>query len=302
MKKVLIIKLGHSETLDSGGDSRGAPVVSLGDVLRTTVILNYFKDARVSWLADKKAMPLLENNPYIKRIFGYNKMVGERLKKESYDLVINLEKSPQICALAGAIHTDKRLGFGVNPLSKSRIALSRQSRRENKDCWQKVLARLVGREWKEEPYILGYKPNSRIKYDIGFNWTTSSKWSNKAWPRAYWDELEALFKGRYSVSWQKGLRGLHRYMDWINSCRLIVSADTLGLHLGLALKKKVVALFGPTPHREIHLYGLGSFLTPKTGLKRLPCLKPRCDKKRQCMEYISPQAVARKIKEEIKYG
>src|SRR3989338_3916876 len=79
-------------------------------------------------------------------------------------------------------------------------------------------------------------------------------------------------------------------------------ADSLGLHLGLALKKKVVALFGPTPHREIHLYGLGSFLTPKTGLKCLPCLKPRCDKKRQCVERISPQTVAEKIEEEIKYG
>ena len=301
MKKVLIIKLGHSETLDSGVDSRGAPVVSLGDVLRTTVILHYFKDDAVSWLADEKAIPLLENNPYIRRIFSYNNDGREQLKKERYDLVVNLEKSPELRVLSGAIHTDSRLGFEVNPLSWSRIALIRQARRQNKDCWQKVLLGALGQEWRGEPYILGYQPKTKIKYDIGFNWTTSSKWSNKAWPKDYWGKLEALLKGRYSLSWQKGLRGLYRYMDWINSCRLIVTADTLGLHLALALKKRVVALFGPTPHREIHFYGLGSFLTPKAPYACLPCLKPRCDKKRQCMEYISPQAVANKIEEEIKF-
>lgn len=67
MKKVLIIKLGYSETLDRSLSS----TTSLRDVLRSTVILHFFKDSRVSWLVDKKASLLLENNKYIHRILAY---------------------------------------------------------------------------------------------------------------------------------------------------------------------------------------------------------------------------------------
>lgn len=299
MRKVLIVKLGYSETLDS----RLGEAVSLGDVLRTTVILHYFKDSQVSWLADRKAMPLLKNNPYIKRIFVYNKEGRARLSREKYDLVVNLEKSPDLRAFCGDLPAGKRMGFENSSCdSKPALELGRQARRQNKECWQKILSRALGRKWKGEPYILGYQPKSRIKYDIGFNWTTSSRWSNKAWPKDYWYRLEALLNGKYSISWQKGLRGLHRYMDWINSCRLIVTADTLGLHLALALRKRVVVLFGPTPPSEIHFYRLGSFLAPKAPYPCLPCLKTSCDKKRQCMEYIFPEDVARRIEEEIKNG
>ena len=299
MRKIFIVKLGYSETLDS----RLSLTTSLGDVLRTTVVLHYFKNDQVDWLADKKAIPLLENNPYIKRIFSYNKGVCRQLKKESYDLVVNLEKSPEACAFCGSLPARERVGFkGPSPDSNAGLELSRQARRENKDCWQKVLSWALGKQWKGEPYVLGYQPKSKIKYDIGFNWTTSSKWSNKAWPKDYWDKLETMLKGGYSVSWQKGLRGLYHYMEWINSCRLIVTADTLGLHLALALKKRVVALFGPTAPAEIYFYGLGSFLVPKAPYACLPCLKPLCDKKRQCMEYILPEDVARKVEKEIKNG
>jgi hypothetical protein len=53
-KKVLIIKLGYSETLDSALSL----TTSLGDVLRTTVILHFFKDWHITWLVDEKALPL----------------------------------------------------------------------------------------------------------------------------------------------------------------------------------------------------------------------------------------------------
>ena len=53
--KVLIIKLGYSETMD-----REISITSsLGDVLRTTVILNYLKSDEVTWVVDEKAFPLL---------------------------------------------------------------------------------------------------------------------------------------------------------------------------------------------------------------------------------------------------
>ena len=38
---------------------------------------------------------------------------------------------------------------------------------------------------------------------------------------------------------------------------VVVCSDTLGMHLAIALKKKIVVLFGPTCPQEIDLYGRG---------------------------------------------
>lgn len=308
MKKVLIIKLSYSETLDS----MLSLTTSLGDVLRTTVILHFFKGSHITWLVDEKARPLLENNKYITRILAYGSNVLEQLRREQFDIIVNLEKLPEVCLLSDSLIAKEYLGFRFNGFNndsqsfysanKKLIELTQDlnKKRENKDCWQKILADALGKRWCGQEYILGYRPKSKIKYDIGFNWSTGNKWVNKAWPRIYWEKLESLIKDKYSISWQEGLDSLYEYIDWVNSCKLIVTADTLGLHLGLALKKRVIALFGPTSPWEIYLYNCGSFLLPESPYDCIPCFKPYCDKERQCMEYISPQIVKERIEYEFK--
>lgn len=309
-KKVLIIKMGYSETLD-----RALSVTtSLGDVLRTTFILNYYKDWKVDWLVDKRAQQLLEYNKYINRIFAYNPSIVDELKEQSYDLVINLEKIPEACFLSDALNTKKRLGFGlkgydlhvknylnyiVGDSKLIEICRERNKKKLNQHCFQEILAKVLHKTWKEERYILGYKPKSNIQYDIGFNWTTSNKWTNKSWPKAHWRKLETLLKDEYTISWQRGLSNIFNYIDWINSCRLIVTADTLGLHICLALGKRVIALFGPTSHREVYLYECGSYILPALDYKCIPCLKPICHKNKMCMEYILPKIVKGKIDNEF---
>lgn len=305
MGKILIIKLGYSETLDK----RLSTTTSLGDVLRTTFLLHYFKNDEVYWLADKKVLPLLERNIYIKKIFVYNKKVQTELEKDSFEAVLNFEKSPSICKLSDSLKANFRFGFnGVFENVENyfggdkrlvRLSADVNARRKNKDCWQKILAEAVGKTWRGEKYILGYKPKSKIKYDIGFNWTTSSKWKNKSWPKVYWQELYKLLKGKYSVSWQKGLKNLYEYIDWINSCRLIVTADTLGLHISIALRKRIIALFGPTSHSEIYLYGCGNAMLPEVSYKCIPCLKQVCHMKKPCMEFIFPEKVKTRIDDEF---
>ncbi|MCX5694753.1 MAG: glycosyltransferase family 9 protein [Candidatus Omnitrophica bacterium] len=310
-QKVLIIKMGYSETLDKALSI----TTSLGDVLRTTFILNYYKDWAVDWLVDGRAQQLLEHNKYIHRIFIYNPSIINELKKEYYDLVINLEKIPEVCFLASSLNAKQRLGFGLkggqahignylkNIIGDSdliEICREHSKKKLNQHCFQEILAKALNKTWKQERYILGYKPKSNIKYDIGFNWTTSDKWTNKSWPESCWQRLEVLLKDKYTISWQKGLSNIYNYIDWINSCRLVVTADTLGLHICLALGKRVVALFGPTSHKEIYSYGCGPYILPASDYKCIPCLKPVCNKKKKCMKYILPEKVKEKIENEFK--
>ena len=112
-ERVLIIKPGYSETLVN----EISRTTSLGDVLRSTVLLHLFKDAKVSWLVDEKAILLLKGNPYIDRIFPYDLTSVLQLQAERFDTVINLEKVAGLCALADSITAWRRYGFRFDPES-----------------------------------------------------------------------------------------------------------------------------------------------------------------------------------------
>jgi len=299
MAKVLIIKLGYSETLDK----EVATTTSLGDVLRTTVILNFLKNDDVSWLVDEKAYPLLENNPYIRRILIFNLESVLQLQQERFDTVINLEKGPGICALSDSINAWRRFGFRFESDTGSAqaydgaekvlgICRDLKKKKQSYLFWQDALASMIGRQWSEkDEYILGYKPRSGVTCDIGFNWVVGHKWPNKAWPEKHWKKLKRMLENKYTVSWQKGLDHLYEYMDWINSCRLIVTNDSLGMHLAIALRKKIVALFGPSSSREVFFYDRGVRILPEADYLCIPCLDSKCTEHISCMDSISPLQV-----------
>jgi heptosyltransferase-2 len=304
-KKVLIIKLGYSETLDK----EVSEISSLGDVVRTTVILHLFKNDYVVWLTDEKAVGLLYNNPLIERIMVYNLNSVLQLENEYFDFVINFEKVPGICALTDRINAWKKLGFRFNPITGEaeayehsdfvmEIIKNDEVKKKYPHCWQESLFKVLGAVWHGEEYIIGYKPKTEVIYDIGFNYQVGAKWPTKAWKLSNWKELEKLCeKDGFSVSWQRGLKNLYEYMDWLNSCKIIVSNDSLGLHLALGLKKKVIGLFGATKETEVYFYNRGIAIIPEKleGRNCRPCYLPECKHNDPCINKINPETVYREI-------
>lgn len=298
MAKILIIKLGYSETLDQeiGRTS------SLGDVLRTTVILDHFKNDHVSWLVDEKAFPLLDGNKHISRILLFDLSTVLQLQKERFDTVINFEKVPGICALADSISAWRRFGFRFDEVNGNAQSYDRSEKvfsichdinkkREYKGCWQKFLIEMIGGEWREQEYILGYQSTSKIECDVGLNYKVGSKWPNKAWAKENWDKLSKILQqNNYSISWQEGLKDIYQYIDWINKCKIIISSDSLGFHIALALKKGVVVIHGPTNANETFMYNRGESIYPK-NFDCAPCFKAICDKEKECIDTIMPEEV-----------
>ncbi len=296
-EKVLIIKLGFSETLVD----EISHTSSLGDVLRSTVLLPLFTDSDVTWLVDEAAISLLKGNKLIKRILPYDLTTVLQLKAERFDTIINLEKVAGICALSDSLTAWRRFGFRFEPdigsaeaYTGSQHALKICSNPEDKiahpDYWEEILFTMVGSKWRGEIPMLGYQPKSEVRYDIGFNHNVGAKWPLKAWPPEYWKELETTIGDKYTVSWQKGLNSIEDYIEWINSLSLIVTNDSLGLHIAHALGKKIVALFGPTKESEIYIKD-GVKLLPEGEFDCLPCLSTKCVKDKPCMYDISPKRV-----------
>jgi len=302
--KILIVKLGYSETLVPEQRKQ----CSLGDVFRTTVLLHLFKNDRVTWLTDRAAVPLLAGNPYIARILTFDPVNILELETERFDKVINLEKIPSICAMADRIDAWNHYGFGYDPETRGveayeeahaalTMATSEDMKKLNDQCWAEVLYSMLGATWHGENYILGYRPQTREQYDLGFNMYVGKLMPVKAWPMAYWTQLAGLAEGRYTVSFQECLDDLNGYIDWINSCRILITNDTLGLYLGVALGKKVLALFGPSSATEQSPHERLRVLTPPLERDCMPCSRPRCALGDSCMRYLKPSMVFEAIRE-----
>ena len=91
---------------------------------------------------------------------------------------------------------------------------------------------------------------------------------------------------------------LFEFPALINICNLFVTSDSLGLHIALALKRKIISLFGPTSMQEIEIYGLGNKLKPK---KKVCCFyKNECFSKPRCIDTIKPEEVFENIQKLLK--
>ncbi|HNW93638.1 MAG TPA: glycosyltransferase family 9 protein [bacterium] len=302
--KVLIIKLGYSETLDP----QIGTLCSLGDVLRTTEILHAYPDAEITWLTDSAAVPLLAGNRRIARILTLDLITVLQLLGERFDSVINLEKVPGICALADRVNAWHKLGFRLDPVTGRAeayehaqealtIASKDDEKRRNNRCWQEVLFAMLNKPWEKKGYLLGYQPATVEQYDIGFNLHVGPKFPVKAWPAEHWRQLETQLQGRYQITWQQSLDNIQRYIDWINQSRLIISNDSLGLHLAIALNKKVIALIGPTSPTEIPQLDTVRILRPASDRDCIPCFATTCARQDPCMRLIAPARVAQVVTE-----
>jgi len=303
-KTTLIIKLGYSETFVSNVRT----TCSLGDVLRTTSILHLFTQDRVTWLTDAAAAPLLEGNPWIDRVVQYTPKNVRQLEMEHFDTIVNLEKVPGVCAMTDRMNAGKHYGFHIDGITGCPtanddaydaliVATHDEAKRTNSRSWSQLLFAVLGAKWRGEGYVLGYRPRTHVVHDVGFNTRVGSLFPVKAWPDGHWAALEKLIADRYTCSYQQCLDNLEGYMDWINSCRLIVTSDSLGLHLGLALGKKVVALFGPTPATDLDPSENLKVLVAPLERDCIPCCSAECMLGDSCMPYITPQAVFEAVKE-----
>ena len=79
-------------------------------------------------------------------------------------------------------------------------------------------------------------------------------------------------------------KGLRDGLASVEACDLIFSGDSLGMHMGIALKKWVVAWFGPTCAQEIDLYGRGVKVMTKATCS--PCWKRVCSQPVMCYDQV----------------
>lgn len=91
--------------------------------------------------------------------------------------------------------------------------------------------------------------------------------------------------------------GIRRGACYENIPHVIITGDSFGMHLAIALKKYVIAWFGLSCWTEIDLYDRGIKLYPQ-GLFCAPCWKKECPYNLECIQMIDLERI---VKETINY-
>lgn len=83
--------------------------------------------------------------------------------------------------------------------------------------------------------------------------------------------------------------GLRQGLVWMNAVDLVFSGCSLGMHMAIALKKKVIAWFGVSCLQEIDLYDRG--IRIQSDVTCSPCWKKQCDQKIMCYDRVNPDRI-----------
>jgi heptosyltransferase-2 len=198
----------------------------------------------------------------------------------------------------------------------------------NRKSYPQIVHDIVGLSWTRERPVLVLTDDeqafaARFARERGLSGTapviglfTSAgrRWQGKAWPEAGFAGLiELLLQERAGQVLLLGgpdeaarnarllqpVAGrivdggcgntLREFAALVSLCDLVVTADTLALHVATALAKKVVVLVGPTSAAEIELYGAGAIVSPDD-----PCrcyYQAQCSFSPSCLQTIPPERV-----------
>ena len=251
-KQVIIIKLG-----------------ALGDVIRTTPLLRVL-EGQITWVTSKAALPLLHHAPQIAKLLVRDDP-GFRLKHK-YDLVINLEDDFSSAQLASAAAMERVFGpylqgdtilysgpssewFDMSLSSRHGRVRADELKLKNRKSYQEMIFSALGLTYcGEEPVLCLPLRKTMLPGLVGIEARAGGVWPTKQW-RRYSEISECLESLGYGVRVFQQRDSVVDYADDINECEFVICGDTLAMHLGLALGKRVVALFTCTSPWEIYGYG-----------------------------------------------
>lgn len=315
LTKILIIKLG-----------------AMGDVIRTTPILTRLKKihphSEIYWVT--YTPDILPKEVDYK--FEYNFKNIQILECIEFDLLINLDKDWESCALTNRIGFINKKGYHlldgkpapINSLAYQKYLngiFDEESKKNKKHYVQEIFEICDIGKFEGEEYLLSngekgkhsWNLDSRKKV-IGLNTGCGEKWLSRLWPTANWIELagelrkldyEVVILGGEQEAYKNneialgsganyfGVHSLNVFIDLIDNCDLIVSQITMALHIAVGLKKKVVVMNNIFNSNEFHLYGLGKLVEPKTGCD---CYYlSECKRERHCMEDITVEIILETI-------
>jgi len=300
-KRILIIKLG-----------------AVGDVIRTTPLLRKLKEvyprSEITWLTrTPEIIPEV-----VDHIVDFQWPQILTLEATPFDLLYNLDKDKEACALANVISASVKKGFMLrdgkcwpadeDARYKFETGIFDDVSKANTKSYPQELFELCGFQFRGEKYILDEVEEqdwdiAEPRPLVGLNTGCGRRWKSRLWPEENWIELARKLKAtgygvlllggaeedekNRRIAQQSGATyvghfPLLKFIDLMDQCHLVVTAVTMALHIAIGLEKKIVLFNNVFNRHEFELYGLGAILEPEFDCT---CYySPECPN--NCMQYI----------------
>jgi heptosyltransferase-2 len=189
------------------------------------------------------------------------------------------------------------------------------------DTGQHIVLNLTEPEAAQTSVLMRTLDLDPCKPVVGLNTGAGSRWKHKKWTVTRFVELVEMMLASTDASilllggpaererneqissfFGSGVaratsETVRAFIRLVNLCNLVVTGDTLALHVAVGLRKRVIALFGPTSHSEIDLYGLGSKIV--TPADCACCYRRDCERDTTCMDLITAEEVMAAVVREL---
>ena len=316
---------------------------SLGDIVHSLpfldVIKKRFPTSEIHWIIFEGFEGLIEGHPMIDRLWVINKdswkkidrakntlseisTFVRRLKKERFDLVIDLQGLLRSGLITAATGSPMRIGFkeareGSSLFYTNKVAGGRDIHAV--DRYLKI-AEFLGCDiskvafpfppFKKASFLDSIVFSSLDPHQGYIVIVPGARWKTKKWSPAKFgelasllpfksvivgsksdvpaaDEIVALSHGKsYSLAGKTDLKELAAV---IKGSEFLVTNDSGPMHIAAALGIPVFAIFGPTDPARTGPYGKGHTVI-KADIACAPCFRKSCDDLK-CMESISAEKV-----------
>jgi ADP-heptose:LPS heptosyltransferase len=311
--KILIIKLG-----------------AIGDVIRTTPLLHKLRatypQAQIWWLTlTPDVVPRS-----VDVILPFTPQSLATLQATRFDILFNLDKDKEACALAVTVEAGVKKGFTLvngkaapidrDAEAKFMTGVFDDLNKANTKSYPEEIFEICGFRFNREEYTLdahrdkGYvwklPKNKKV---VGLNTGCGGRWTSRLWAEKNWVALaKKLKKAGYvpvllggEQEHAKNLRiakksdakyfghfPLPQFINEVDQCDLVVTAVTMAMHITIGLHKRIVLFNNIFNPHEFELYGRGELLEPEFDC---PCyFSPVCPN--DCMQYIYVDRVFASVK------
>jgi lipopolysaccharide heptosyltransferase II len=313
----------------------------IGDVVLSTIVIDnlkqHFPSATIDYLTEPFITPALQYNPNINKVITMGKSefslkVAFRIKKEKYDLILDLWSNPRSAQITFLSGVKYRVGFAYRgrKYAYNILATSGRGREHAAEHNLELLKALnVPVISKNIQYFVSKEDDNFGKDFIENNFSKGKKivgiipaggWESKRCDAIKWVEIcKAIsdkYRSNFLILWGPGDEKdsqsiknsipdlavlapettLQQMSGLIKNCHLVLANDSGPMHISAALGIPTLGIFGPTSPYGHRPYSQSSDYIHKEDLFCLMCNKLICPYKHECMLQLPVENVMEKVK------
>lgn len=313
-RRILIIKLGAI-----GDVIRTTPLV--------VKFKQMYPGCKITWLTwTPDILPSSQIDEILK--WDHNSLMY--VQHSSWDIAINLDKEKEAGALLKIIDAEEKYGYvlknnEIHPyndlaLHKFSTGIFDDVSQANTKSYLQEIFEICGFEHEGEPYLMDTHADKGYVWDlpkdkkiIGLNTGCGGRWTTRLWSIEKWVELIALLRKEHpqaeilllggeaedernkAIQAQSGARylgyfSLNAFINLVNHCEMVITQVTMGMHITLALGKKIILMNNIFNPHEFDLFGKGEIVMPDKTCK---CFyRGSCLDGTSCMEELPARKIA----------